>query len=361
MEHADVAVIGGGPAGAAAAIALSRAGMRCALLERSHYDCIRVGEILPPAVKRPLCALGVWDRFCRNGFTPSPGIVSAWGQPELYANDFIVNPYGRGWHVDRSRFDRMLADAAREAGATLHTGAQVVGWRRTERGWRIETRQGARPRWLQCDFVIDATGRTSWFARRLGHRRTGTDRLIAVVGLIDRPAGDPVRDRRALIESSPDGWWYSAELPGNRCVAAYMTDADLIARAGHGPEVQWWRARRAPYTDTRIGPTTAGVDIRVLTASTSKLDPVTDGDSWLAVGDAAIACDPLWGQGVVTALETGLAAAESATEHAALLEQNAAAQRRFHGYQRLRAAYYQRETRWPRSVFWARRHANPIT
>lgn len=356
MQRVDIVVIGGGPAGSAAAIALSRAGRSCALLERSHYERIRVGEILPPAAKRPLRALGVWDRFRGNGFVPSPGIVSAWGGPELYANDFVVNPHGSGWHVDRGRFDRMLAHAARDEGATLHTGARVVDCERVEGGWRIEARVAGEPSWLQADFVIDATGRTSWFARRLGHHRAVYDRLIGVVGLVDRSGADAVRDRRALIESSRSGWWYSAELPGRRCVAAYMTDADLIAHARDGPGHHWRSRRTAPHTDTRIGSATDHVDIRVVAASTSRLQTLTDGESWLAVGDAAIACDPLWGQGVVTALESGLAAAESLTGRSGTTaELTAAAARRFRDYQRLRAYYYGRETRWPDSVFWTRR------
>ena len=104
------------------------------------------------------------------------------------------------------------------------------------------------------------------------------------------------------------------------------------------------------------------------TASTSRLGTLTDGESWLAVGDAAVACDPLWGQGVLTALETGLAAAESLTGGAgALADLTAAEERRFRDFVRLRADYYGRETRWSVSVFWARRHrtrrnqTNPTT
>ncbi|MDQ4070678.1 MAG: FAD-dependent monooxygenase, partial [Actinomycetota bacterium] len=119
----DVAVVGGGPAGGAAAIVLAAHGARVVLLERSGYDGARIGETLPPEVRLPLERLGVWDRFQDGGHLPSPGIVAAWGGPEPYANDFILNPYGCGWRVDRNRFDSMLAAAAEQAGATLLTHA----------------------------------------------------------------------------------------------------------------------------------------------------------------------------------------------------------------------------------------------
>ena len=201
MQSVDVTVIGGGRAGCAAAIALSAAGRSVAVLERTHYERVRVGEILPPAAKPALCALGVWDRFQDSGFTRSPGIVSAWGQAQPYANDYIANPYGHGWHIDPSRFDRMLADAARAAGATVHTGAGAASCRRTGAGWLTMARAGDQQLCLRSDFVIDATGRPSWLARRLGQRRLVYDRLVAIVGVIDRAEDEQTRDRRTLIES----------------------------------------------------------------------------------------------------------------------------------------------------------------
>jgi len=56
----DVVVAGGGPAGAVAALDLSRRGFRVALIEQSAYENVRVGETLPPEIRRPLMDLGVW-------------------------------------------------------------------------------------------------------------------------------------------------------------------------------------------------------------------------------------------------------------------------------------------------------------
>jgi len=125
MNSFDVVVAGGGPAGAVAALELSRRGFRVALIEQSAYDNFRVGETLPPQIRSPLMELGVWERFLSSEPMESYGIRSAWETQAARHRDFLNNPYGCGWHVDRARFDAMLAGAAAEAGAELLLSAHV--------------------------------------------------------------------------------------------------------------------------------------------------------------------------------------------------------------------------------------------
>src|SRR4051794_33798920 len=134
----DVVILGGGPAGAAAAIALARAGRRCTVIERNTEPQLRVGETLPPIARLPLESLGVWDRFVAEGHESAPGNRSLWGSDVPAENEFIRSPYGAGWHLERRRFESMLLDEAARAGAELVRGRDVSRIEFDGERWRID-------------------------------------------------------------------------------------------------------------------------------------------------------------------------------------------------------------------------------
>jgi 2-polyprenyl-6-methoxyphenol hydroxylase-like FAD-dependent oxidoreductase len=359
----DVAIVGGGPAGAATAIALARTGLAVALLERTRYETTRVGEALPPEVRLPLSELGVWDQFVVDGHAPSPGLLSAWGTSRLYENDFIVNPYGDGWQIDRRRFEEMLVVAAQQAGAEVHRAARVSTCVRQASGiWQLTASRESETVHLCAGFLVAATGRASWVPHSTSARRVALDRLVGLVAFLTSPVSTSGGDHRTLVEAAENGWWYSALLPNRRLVVAYMTDAEQIAgrRRCLG---DFWQAvlQESPYTRERVESCTGRLDLRIVAADSSRREQVV-GPGWLSVGDAAAAFDPLSSQGVYKALESGLRGAHAIIEHRrgrkdALREHAAQVQAGFEQYLRARAWYYGRERRWPHSLFWQRRQA----
>jgi flavin-dependent dehydrogenase len=310
-----------------------------------------------------LASLGVWDQFLAEKNSPSLGIHSAWGRPDLYANDFIFNPYGRGWHLNRARFDAMLARASKKAGAVVLHGARFIEC--TDKGasqWLVRTSGGGAQQSLHAKFLVDASGRGSVLAREKGAVRVSYDRLIAAVAFLPSNSGASIPLDDTLIEATEIGWWYSAVLPDSQVVVAFMTDADVYARAARGsPRFSHEQLRRSTHTRCRVAPSVGALVPHLVAANSSRLQPVA-GTNWLAVGDAAAAFDPLSSQGIYKALESGLRAGQVISDYfagnnKALEEYARGLDSAFNKYLSQRSSYYRNETRWPSSLFWRRRHS----
>lgn len=365
MKRFDVIVLGGGPAGTATAMALLKHGYSVLVIERSHYEDWRVGETLPPHVCMPLAALGVWDHFLHDGHLSSPATYAAWGSAELYPTHFIFNPYGPGWHLDRRRFNALLARSAEAAGARLLQDTRVVTASYTDPHWHLRINAEGQQGELEASFLVDATGRSGWLARSLARKRIIYDDMLALVRVLkpQRSATSTDCSPVLYLEATENGWWYSAPVPDGALVIAHITDRDHLTTSGLSPVLFWAdRLGRTEHTLARSRSFQIDGEVHVKSASTYILERPA-GPGWLAVGDAACTYDPLAAEGITKALRSSLRAAE--TIHAALQGDAEAPNNyvielasEFGDYLIQRVQYYRRETRWPASLFWRRRFAD---
>ena len=67
-----------------------------------------LGKSIPPDTGLMFRSLGIWDDFVAEEHAPCLGRRSAWGENRLGYNDYLYNPHGQGWHLDRQRFDAFL-------------------------------------------------------------------------------------------------------------------------------------------------------------------------------------------------------------------------------------------------------------
>ena len=294
---AEIVVIGAGVAGSAAALAVARGNRDVMLIDGLSERRPEHGETLPSEAKHILLDLGRWEGFAALRSRPCLANRSVWGGDRLHTWEQLRNPHGNGWYIERHRLEGMLRDAAVDAGARL-VPASVR---------RVQRRAGAVRLFLDdatevdARSIVDATGRSAAGARRLGARRVLHDRLI---GLAWRHEAE--LDQATLVESVPEGWWFSAPTAAGMIVILFG-DADLVdwRSASHRyPEL----LDQAPHTRARVAAAGPMDGPTLVSASTSVLRP-TRGPGWIAVGDAAATYDPLASYGILHSLITGWEAA----------------------------------------------------
>jgi flavin-dependent dehydrogenase len=359
----DIAVIGGGPAGSAAALALSRyTQRRVVLIERSHYGAMRVGESVSSGLAPILAYLGAGELLCEETHFAAFGNVAAWGSTSASSRDFLFTAGGQGWLLDRAAFDASLTSAAERVGICVLRETSVIAASFASKLWNIEVK-GQHSFNLAATHIIDATGRRCAIARAAGARREPLDKLV---GLVTWMSFEKARHhpRTVLVEAVENGWWYSAPVPGERLVVAYMTDADELDRGIVGNSENFLHfATAAPLTSARIGGGTPISPPRVWPAESAITIPCVD-KGWIAAGDAAASFDPLSSLGIGYAMLSGIQAAR-AVDHrlngnedlAATYEADVA--RHMTDYLTQRQELYRLEKRWPDRPFWSRRHTVP--
>ncbi|MET1026823.1 MAG: FAD-dependent oxidoreductase [Dongiaceae bacterium] len=269
-EDVDIAVIGAGPAGAAAAITAARQGAKVILIGPAKPDDGFEQSVGPPGIA-VLERLGAGSAGRRGWFT---GILGPHG-PQMFG----VNQAGDaiGAHIDRRQMDAALRASARAAGAR-YRDSEVARIDSAVASFCVTCRDGTR---LIAARLILATGRARHLGRQLGMRsKRCSPPLLVSTGRrrIDGP--DAVMAR---FLPQPHGWLWVAPL-GNG-LASWTS----LARAGTIAAARLAKAGR-------------------MTAATWLLASPAGGPGWMAVGDAVCALDPSWGRGILWALTSGEAA-----------------------------------------------------
>jgi flavin-dependent dehydrogenase len=286
---ADVVVVGGGPAGSAAAIACATRGLSVVLCEREPPGRDRPGETLHPGIEPLLTQLGVGDRIASAIGARHRGIWIEWGGPrrfEAFGSD-ASGPWS-GIQFWRADFDALLLQRAREAGVEVRQPCAVAGaLMRDGKVDRLETSAGT----VTARIIVDATGATRWLGRALGkHSPARSPRLIARYGYMEGAC--PAYDDAPSIVGDSSGWTWTALV---RPKLYQWTRVSF-----DGPPSRDWSPPHLSLLAPRARSRGADVTWRMA-------DRMASAD-WFMVGDAAATLDPTSSRGVLKAVISGMTA-----------------------------------------------------
>ncbi len=323
----DVIVIGGGPAGATIATLLQRQGHNCLVLDRSTFPRYHVGESLIPHTYGTLERLGLLPKLKASHFPKKYSVrfVTPSGNKSnpFYFSETIEGDGAQTWQVERSEFDQMCLDNARENGVELHMATKierVIFENGQAIGVRVKASDGE-PYEVRSKIVVDASGRRTIIGSQLGLKED-------VPGLTKASLWSYYRGGKRLegidagettVFMIPErGWFWYIPLPEDMVSVGVVASQDyLFADSDNFETVFLKEVEKCAPLSERLANATRTESVRGIKKLAYQNRQIT-GDGWVMIGDAAAFLDPVYSSGLFLALASAELAAASI--HEALTE-----------------------------------------
>lgn len=319
VRDCDILVIGGGPAGCTAAALLAEKGRDVVVVEKDRHPRFHIGESLLPLNTKVFDRLGLRDQVAAMGVhKPGAEFVSdASGQRVRFSFAEGLDPvYTFSWQVRRDEFDLMLWNHAMAKGAQGEQETRVTDVQFAAPGQRgrvlAQAPDGERayaPR-----YIIDATGRDTFLANKLGGKRANkhnsTAALFAHYKGVERREGE--LEGFISIHLVEDGWFWLIPLPNDVMSVGFVGNRSAFAqRKGSPHELFLARIAASPSVSARMRNAEMLTEV-VSTGNFSYDNPRCHGPGWLMVGDSFAFLDPVFSSGVLLAMNAAEMGAEVA-------------------------------------------------
>lgn len=290
-DVSDILVIGGGPAGAIAALQLSALGREVVLCEAAAFPREHIGVSFSPGVAHQLAHLDLADLLRREQHRHDVEVVTCWETDTVRAG-----PQPRATICDRAIFDRDLLAAVAKRGVRVLQPFRTTAFTRSDGVWRVQAQGPEGALQLRARFLVDASGRAS----RLGRRARAGPSTLAVAG-IWRNTTVP----RVFVCAAPSAWFWSTPTPSGDTMVVAFVDPKTFRDSGTSASHR--------YQQLVAGSPLAGCVSQLI--SQSQICDATphvvedEVDGALRIGDADVALDPMSSSGVQAAIQSSVACA----------------------------------------------------
>lgn len=332
----DVLVIGGGPSGSTVATRLAQRGRRVALFEKERFPRFHIGESLLPCSMPLFEQLGVMPALVEHGFLPKYAAEFVTGDGSLtrrYAfEDGLIPGAPSAFEVDRSEFDHLLLKNAAQHGVEVNEATSVTKFDVSlERAALTARNEAGEERQVSAQFVVDATGQSSFMAGRLGIREMDLGlKNFAVFSHFDGAVRhEGKREGDITVVLVPGGWWWVIPLAGGRTSVGQVGPASMLR--GRKPDEAYFHEQIAatPYLARRLEKATRAAPVRTI-SDYSYVSKKLAGDRFVLVGDAGAFIDPVFSTGVYLGMVGAFKAADAVD---AALSAGRYSRREFLGYE----------------------------
>ncbi|EPC01166.1 hypothetical protein L861_11365 [Litchfieldella anticariensis FP35 = DSM 16096] len=316
-DTTDVAIIGAGPAGAAAAAWLARRGLHVRVIERSRFPRFSIGESLLPQCMVHLEDCGLLDAAQAGDFQPKNGAAFSWrGQDTAidFRDKFSPGP-DTTWQVERADFDLRLIEGARQAGAEVEFDTRVEAFIADDDRpclTLVDTTDERRS--LSARFILDASGYGRVLARLTGLARPSVlEPRCALFTHIEDRIVCPHHDREKILiglhPEHPGIWFWLIPFRQGRASLGVVGDRAALESAGADDNERLWHLIRAEPRFAELLTNAESIrDIGRLEGYSADVTRL-HGPGFALLGNAGEFLDPVFSSGVTIALDSALRAA----------------------------------------------------